>query len=93
MGLNPQEVMKQVLSGNMTNLEKAYKAAEKAETLKAKAYSDRIKAKYLTLKKSVPTTPGSKGVSTPGGDKPDLSTREGRAKAMAQAFAEGRDTI
>jgi hypothetical protein len=89
MGLNPQDVMKQVMSGNMTNLEKAYKAAERAETLKAKAYSDRIRARYQTLKNSVPKT-GTSTAPTPGSDKPDMSTAAGRAKWMASEFAAGR---
>lgn len=93
MGIDPQEAMKQVMSGNFTNLEKAYKAAEKAETLKAKAYSDRIRAKYKTLKGSVPASKAGSTSINPGSDKPDLTTQAGRAKAMATAFAAGSDTL
>lgn len=92
LGVSPDDVMKQVMSGNMTTLEKAYKAAERAETLKAKAYSDRIRARYQSLKNSVPKT-GTSTAPAPGSDKPDLTTASGRAKAMAVAFAAGRDTI
>lgn len=94
MGIDPNEAMKQVMSGNFSNLEKAYKAAEKAETLKTKAYSDRIRAKFKTLKGSVPATTGAPaGVTNPGDGKQDLTTASGRAKAMAEAFKAGRDTI
>jgi hypothetical protein len=93
MGLNPQDVMKQVLSGNMANLEKAYKAAEKAQTLQAKAYADRMMARYKTLKGSVPTPKGGSSAATSGDGKEDLTTQAGRSKAMAKAFAEGRDTL
>lgn len=91
MGVTPQEAMKQVNAGDFKSLEKAYKAAEKAETLKAKAYSDRIRAKFKTLKAAVPASKGSAGSPTPTGDgKPDMSTAQGRAKWMATEFAAGR---
>ena len=93
MGVDPQLAMQQVMGGNFANLEKAYKAAEKAETLKAKAYSDRVRAKYQTLKKAVPAAAGGSSSINPGDDKPDLTTQSGRAKAMAAAFAAGRDTL
>ncbi len=93
LGIGMDDLMKQVLAGNITNLEKAYKAAEKAETLKAKAYSDRIRAKFKTLKASVPATKGSAGAINPASEAQDLTTASGRAKAMAEAFKAGRDTI
>lgn len=90
MGLDPQAVMKEVLGGNFANLEKAYKAAEKAETLKAKAYSDRIRAKYKTLKAAVPASKGASGGATnPADGNPDLTTASGRAKWMTEQFKAG----
>lgn len=92
MGIDAQQAMQKVMAGDFSQLEKAYKAAEKAETLRVKAYSDRIRAKYNTLKNSVPKTAASQGTALDAGN-PDLTTKEGRARAMAKAFAEGRDTI
>lgn len=88
LGLDPSAVMKEVLSGDTKNLEKAYKAAEKAETLRVKTYADRIRARYTKLKGSVPST-GASTAAVPAGTA-DLTTKEGRAKWMAAEFAAGR---
>jgi hypothetical protein len=66
MGVNADDVMKQVMAGKFDNLEKAYKAAEKQATLQAKAYSDRIRARYLKLKNATPSTGTSSAAATSG---------------------------
>lgn len=91
MGLNPQDVMKQVLAGNTATLEKAYKAAERHQTLQAKAYSDRMMARYKSLKGSVPTPKGAGNAAASGDEKADMTTQAGRAKWMAQQFKSGAD--
>ena len=92
MGLQPADLMKQVLAGNTANLEKAYKAAEKAATIQAKTYADRIKAKYNTLKSSVPAAKSGSAGAVSGLDaNQDMTTQIGRSRWMAAQFAAGND--
>lgn len=88
LGITGQALMKQVLGGDTKTLEKAYKAAEKAETLKAKAYSDRVRTRYNTLKGSVPASKGGGTTATPSSEA-DLTTQSGRVKWMADQFKSG----
>lgn len=90
LGITSDDLMKQVLAGNMATLEKAYKAAEKAKTLEVKAYADAVRKRYTTLKGAVPASKGGSATATAAPtDGHDMSTQSGRAKWMAQQFASG----
>ena len=90
LGISNAQLQKEVLSGNMANLEKAYKAAEKAKTLEVKAYADRIKGRYTKLKGAVPAAKGAPAAAAASGtDAPDMTTQAGRAKWMADQFNQG----
>lgn len=91
LGVTSDQLMTQVLSGNTTTLEKAYKAAEKAKTLEVKAYADAVKKRYATLKGSVPASKGGGSLATPSSEAADLTTQAGRAKWMAEQFKSGAD--
>lgn len=90
LGITPDALMKQVLSGNMANVEKAYKAAEKAETLRVKQMSDRVRARYNTLKGAVPASKGAPAAARTGGETEfDMTTQSGRVRAMTAEWNKG----
>lgn len=90
LGITSDDLMKQVLAGNMTTLEKAYKAAEKAKTLEVKAYADAVKKRYTTLKGAIPASRGGSATATAAPtDGHDMTTQSGRAKWMAEQFKAG----
>jgi len=90
LGITGDQLMQQVLAGNTANLERAYKAAEKAKTMEVKAYADAVKKRYQTLKGAVPASKGAGAAAVPGSDGHDMTTQAGRAKFMAAEFAAGR---
>lgn len=70
MKLNPDNVMKEVLKGNTSNIEKAFKAIQKDRVVQVKEYNTWMIANSRKLKSALPaskTNPAG-SVSTPGDD-------------------------
>jgi hypothetical protein len=76
LGLNPAKVMADVLAGKTADLDRAYKAAEKAELARVKAMGSRLIARSKALKGAVPPGKGNPAAQPVAGELPENATRE-----------------
>lgn len=75
LGLTPAKLMADVLAGKTADLDRAYKAAEKAELARVKAMGSRLIARSKALKGAVPPGKGNPAPAV-AGELPENATRE-----------------
>jgi hypothetical protein len=82
LGIDVNKMMAEQLQGKTDLLEKAYKAAEKAELKRVKAATERLVARSKALRNGVPATKGSAAAAVVSDELPLDATREEKVEWM-----------